>query len=176
MTKNTRHGLVLVYTGHGKGKTTSAMGMILRAWGQNMKVAMLQFVKSQRSNCGEHKALQRMGIEVVTMGSGFTWLGDNLEKNRASSLELWNIAREKIASGSYDMLVLDEFTYPLKFGWIQIEEVLEVLKKRSPELHIIITGRDANQELIDFADTAIEISKIKHHLDKGIKAQPGIEF
>ncbi len=173
MAEKNRTGLVQVYTGPGKGKTTSALGMLLRAWGQNMRVAMLQFVKSPDSICGEHRALQRLGVEMVTMGSGFMWVGANAEKNRVLSIELWNMVKGKISSGNYDMLILDEFTYPLKYNWIQIKEVLEVLKNRSPELHVIITGRDAPQELIDFADTAIEIRQIKHHLDKGIRAQPG---
>jgi len=119
MTEKARKGLIQVYTGDGKGKTTSALGMLLRAWGQDMKVAFLQFVKSASSICGEHRALQRLGIEVETVGAGFTWVGANLEKNRDYSIELWNSVKEKINSGKYDMLILDEFTYPLKFGWLE---------------------------------------------------------
>jgi cob(I)alamin adenosyltransferase len=100
----------------------------------------------------------------------------NSEKNRDCSVELWNLAAERINSGNYDMLILDEFTYPLKFGWVQMSEVGKVLKNRPAKLHVIITGRDAPQELIDLADTVMEIRSIKHHLDKGIPAQPGIEY
>jgi cob(I)alamin adenosyltransferase len=176
MTEKARKGLIQVYTGDGKGKTTSALGMLLRAWGQDMRVAFLQFVKSANSICGEHRALQRLGIEVETVGAGFTWVGTNLEKNRDYSNELWNSVKEKINSGEYDMLILDEFTYPLKFGWLRINEVRETLQNRPSGLHIIITGREAPQELIDLADMVIEIRQIKHHLNKGIQAQPGIEY
>jgi cob(I)alamin adenosyltransferase len=176
MTKKTVKGLVQVYTGSGKGKTTSALGMLLRALGHDMRVGVLQFVKSSNSVCGEHRALQHLGVEVITRGAGFTWVKKNLEKNRAYSIDLWNTAKEKINSGNYDLLVLDEFTYPLKFGWVSMGEVKQTLGNRPPELHVIITGRDAPQELIDLADTVMEIQSIKHHLDKGIPAQPGIEF
>lgn len=176
MDNRIRTSLVLLYTGNGKGKTTAALGMLLRAWGQNLRVAVLQFMKSSDLVCGEHSALQRLGLEIVTMGSGFTWVGNNLEKNCAQSIGLWNITMEKINSGNYDLLVLDEFTYPLKYGWISVNDALKVLKNRPPELHVIITGRDAPQELINFADTAMEVRQIKHHFQKGIKAQPGIEY
>jgi cob(I)alamin adenosyltransferase len=176
MTKISKRGLVQVYTGSGKGKTTSALGMVLRAMGHDMRVAVLQFVKSPTSVCGEHRSLQRLGAEVITLGAGFTWVGKNMEKNRDYARELWNVAKEKINSGNYEMLILDEFTYPLKFGWVSMVEVGEVLKNRPPGMHVVITGRDAPQELIDLADTVMEIQPIKHHLDKGIPAQPGIEF
>ncbi len=176
MTKKTDKGLIQVYTGSGKGKTTAALGMLLRAMGQGMRVAVLQFVKSPNSVCGEHRTLQHLGVEVITLGAGFTWVAENLEKNRDYSVELWKVATEKINSGRYDMLVLDEFTYPLKFGWVPMQEVEKVLINRPAGLHVVITGRDALQELIDLADTVMEIRSIKHHLDKGIRAQPGIEF
>jgi cob(I)alamin adenosyltransferase len=169
-------GLIFVIKGKGKGKTTSALGMLLRAWGRDMKVALLQFIKSPEVECGEHIALRRLGLEVVTLGSGFTWLENNIEKNRVHSIDLWALARQKIASGSYDLLVLDEFAYPLEYGWLPLPEVLAVLKQRPAGLHIVITGRYPPQELIDLADSVMEITAIKHHLEKGIKAQPGIEF
>jgi cob(I)alamin adenosyltransferase len=169
-------GLVIVITGEGKGKTTSALGMLMRARGHNQRTAILQFVKSPESECGELQSASLLGIEMLTGGAGFTWVGQNEEKNRIQSIEVWNQAREKINSGKYDMIVLDEFTYAFKYHWLQINEVIEVLNNRPSNLHIIITGRDAPAELIDFADAAMEIVQIKHHLKKGIKAQPGIEF
>ncbi len=169
-------GLVVVITGNGKGKTTSALGMMLRAYGQSLRVTMLQFIKSSDSDFGEHRALRKLGLEVITCGSGFTWIGENAKKNQIQSVELWNLAKEKMASGEYDLLILDEFTYTLKFGWIELPEFLEVLKNRPPRMHVIITGRDAPSELIEAADSAVEIRQIKHHLEKGIKAQPGIEY
>jgi cob(I)alamin adenosyltransferase len=169
-------GLLFVIQGRGKGKTTSAMGMLLRAWGNGLRVAMLQFIKSPEVESGEHRALKHLGIEVVTSGSGFTWIGENAEKNRACSLELWALARQKVASGSYGMLVLDEFTYPLEYGWIPLQEVLEVLKTRPPSMHIVITGRRPPEALVELADCVTEMSALKHHLEKGIRAQPGIEY
>jgi cob(I)alamin adenosyltransferase len=171
-----RKGLIFVIKGRGKGKTTSALGMLLRAWGRDMQVALLQFIKNPEVESGEHIALRRMGLEVVTLGSGFTWVEDNAEKNRVKSLELWALAIEKIASGKYDMLVLDEFAYPLEYGWIPLPEVLEILKTRPEGLHIVITGRFPPDELIELADSVVEIISVKHHLEKGTKAQPGIEF
>ncbi len=169
-------GLIFVIKGRGKGKTTSALGMILRGRGRGLKTALLQFIKSPQVESGEHISLRQLGVEVITLGSGFTWKEDNLEKNRALSLELWSLAKQKISSGSYDMLVLDEFAYPLQYGWIEMTEVLEVLKQRPAGLHIVITGRNPPDELIDLADEVSEIISIKHHLEKGIKAQSGIEY
>jgi cob(I)alamin adenosyltransferase len=158
-------GLLLVIMGKGKGKTTSALGMLLRAWGRDMPAALLQFIKSPEVETGEQIALRRLGLEVVTLGSGFTWIEHNIEKNRTCSIELWALTRQKIASGKYAMLVLDEFTYPLEYGWIPLPEVLEVLKGRPVEMHIVITGRYPPQALIDLADSVM-----------GIRAQPGIEY
>ena len=171
---NLTRGLVIVNTGKGKGKTTAALGMMLRAWGHDMKVVMLQFVK--HSTVGEHHAAQRMGVEMVAGGAGFTSKGDNAEKNQQMTKELWNLATEKINSGTYDMVILDELTYAFQYGWLKIDEVLDVLRQRPVKVHVIITGRNAPQALIDFADMAVEIMDIKHHRRQGIKAQAGIEF
>ncbi len=167
-------GLVIVNTGKGKGKTTAAMGMMLRAWGHDMKVVVLQFVK--HATVGEHHAAQRMSVEMVAGGAGFTFRGHNVDKNAQMARELWQVAVEKINSGVYDMVILDELTYTLQYGWLGIDEVLDVLRQRPEKLHVIITGRNAPQALIDFADTAVEIADIKHAHQQGIKAQAGIEF
>ena len=169
-------GLVMVNTGNGKGKTTAALGLLLRAWGHNMKVVMLQFVKSSTANYGEHRAARRIGMEIVTRGAGFTRGGKNVEANKKLAIELWDMAKEKINSGAYQMVVLDEFTYPLRYGWLSVEEVIDVLRHRPGEVHVVITGRDAPRELIDFADVVTESREVKHHLRKGIKAQAGVEF
>jgi len=169
-------GLVIVNTGDGRGKTTAALGLLLRAWGHNMRVVMLQFVKSSTADYGEHRAARQIGIEILARGAGFTWRGKNADKNKYLAIELWGLAKEKINSGAYHMVVLDEFTYPLRYGWLPLEEVLDVLRNRPGEVHVVITGRGAPQELIDFADAVAEIREVKHHLRKGIKAQPGIEF
>lgn len=167
-------GLVIVNTGKGKGKTTAALGMMFRAWGHDMKVVMLQFVK--HALVGEHQAAQRIGLEIVAGGAGFTSKRDNIEKNRRMSRELWDLAAEKINSGTYDIVILDELTYAFQYGWLEIDEVLDVLRHRPAKVHVIITGRDAPQALIDFADTVVEMMDIKHHRKEGIKAQAGIEF
>ena len=169
-------GLIMVNTGNGKGKTTAALGLLLRACGHNMKVVMLQFVKSSTADYGEHRAARRIGIEIVTRGAGFTRRGKNAEANKRLAIELWDMAKDKINSGAYQMVILDEFTYPLRYGWLSVEEVIDVLRHRPEEVHVVITGRDAPQELIDFADVATESKEVKHHLRKGIKAQAGVEF
>lgn len=169
-------GLVILNTGNGKGKTTSALGTLFRAWGHGMKVIMLQFIKRPDSECGEHQAAQRLGIEIIAGGTGFTGRDKNRDKSRLLSLELWDLAREKINSGAYEIVILDEFTYPLSYGWLPIKEVLNVLQNRPEQVHVVITGRNAPGELIDFADIVTEMKQVKHPLKKGINAQPGIEF
>lgn len=171
-----KQGLTIVYTGHGKGKTTAALGLLLRAWGRDMRVSMLQFIKSSASNNGEHIAARRIGIEVIPLGDGFTWKSKDLEVSKELALKLWRLAQEKMLSGDYDVLILDEFTYPLRYGWIEIEEVLETLRNRPDGVHIVITGRDAPSQLIDFADLVTEMKEIKHPFHEGIPAQIGIDF
>ena len=173
---NRATGLVIVNTGNGKGKTTAALGLLLRAWGHNMNVVMLQFVKSSTANYGEHRAARRIGVEILAGGTGFTQRGKNAGRNKHLARELWNVAKEKINSGAYHMVILDEISYPLRYGWLPVEEVIDVLRHRPEKVHVVITGRDVPQELIDFADVATEVREVKHHLRKGIKAQPGIEF
>jgi cob(I)alamin adenosyltransferase len=171
-----RKPLVIVYTGNGKGKTTAALGMMVRAWGRGMKVCMLSFIKSETSNYGEERAARRLGIEMIPLGAGFTWLSKDLEKDRALARRCWEVCKEKIASGEYDIIVLDEMTYPLTYGWLDIEEVLRTLRDRPRDLHVVITGRDAPQALIDFADLVTEMREVKHPFQLGIKAQPGVDF
>ncbi|MBM2831579.1 MAG: cobO [Dehalococcoidia bacterium] len=169
-------GLVIVFTGHGKGKTTAALGLLMRARGHGMKAAMLQFIKHSRSNFGEHRAARLLGLEITPLGAGFTRTSKDIEKSRALALQLWGIAREKLASGEYEILILDELSYPLQYGWIPVEEVLKVLRSRPWGMHVVITGRDVPPELIEFADLVTEMHEVKHPLRKGIKAQRGIEF
>ncbi len=169
-------GLVLLNTGDGKGKTTAALGILLRAWGHDMRVIMLQFIKRSTANFGEHRAARRIGIEIMAQGAGFTRGGKTIEENKRLSVELWDIAAGKIRSGNYNMVVLDELTHPLRHGWLSVEEVIDVIQNRPQEVHVVITGRGAPQKLIDFADMVVEMRNVKHHLHKGIKAQEGIEF
>jgi cob(I)alamin adenosyltransferase len=171
-----RQALVIVLTGQGKGKTTAALGVVLRAWGRGMKAVILQFVKARTSNYGENRAAKKLGIEMIPLGEGFTWLSKDIEKDKATARECWELARQKIGSGQYDIVVLDEITYPMSYGWITVEEVIDALRRRPRGLHVIITGRDAPQELIDFADLVTEMREVKHPYEKGLKAQPGIDF
>jgi len=165
VTKETT-GLVIVNTGRGKGKTTAALGVLLRAWGWEMKVVMFQFIKSSRSDMGEHRAAQQMGVEIFRAD----------QRSECQAIKLWDLARERINSGTYDIVILDELSYPLRYGWLSAEEVLDVLRRRPKGIHVIITGRNVPQECIDFADVVTEMREVKHPLRKGIKAQPGIEF
>ena len=169
-------GLVIVNTGNGKGKTTAAMGTAVRAWGRGLKVIILQFIKHSTANFGEQRAAQKMGLEMRVMGDGFTWRSQDLEKTADLAVAHWQDCKEIIASGEYDLIVLDEFTYPMHYGWVDTDEVIEVLKNRPEMQHIIITGRNAPEALVEYADLVTEMQVVKHPYQKGIKAQPGIEF
>ena len=171
-----RKPLVIVYTGNGKGKTTAALGVLLRAYGRGWTSVMLSFIKSETSNYGEERAGRKLGIEMIPLGGGFTWLSKDLKKDKALAQQCWGICKEKIGSGKYDLVILDEMTYPLNYGWLDVAEVIEVLRNRPPNLHVIVTGRDAPQPLVDFADLVTEMREVKHPFQQGIKAQPGIDF
>ena len=169
-------GLVIVNTGNGKGKTTAAMGVLFRAWGRDMRVIMLQFIKHTTANFGEQRAAQKIGVAMRAMGDGFTWRSRDLEQSADLARALWEDAKEVIASGEHDVVVLDEFTYPLHYGWIPTEEVIAALQGRPEMLHVIITGRNAPAALVEYADLVTEMNVVKHPYQSGIKAQPGIEF
>ncbi|HXH20681.1 MAG TPA: cob(I)yrinic acid a,c-diamide adenosyltransferase [Dehalococcoidia bacterium] len=171
-----RKPLVIVYTGNGKGKTTAALGAIFRAFGRGWRCIMLSFIKSETSNYGEERAARKLGIEMIPLGAGFTWLSKDIEKDKALARRCWEVCKEKIESGQYDLVVLDEMTYPLNYGWLDLDEVINVLRSRPPDLHVIITGRDAPQALVDFADLVTEMREVKHPFQQGIKAQTGIDF
>ena len=170
MTKTARQGLLILYTGNGKGKTTAALGQMLRAWGRGMRVAAFQFIKPRGLRSGEHLAAERLGIAIIPMGRGRGRSGPE------DAQQAWARCRETIYSGHYDMVVLDELTYPLAYGWLPIEVVMEALRGRPPSVHIVITGRNAPPELVEAAGLVTEMQEVKHPLKKGIKAQPGIEF
>lgn len=169
-------GLVIVNTGKGKGKTTAAMGVLVRAWGRGMKVIMFQFIKHSTANFGEQRAALKMGIEMRAMGDGFTWRSKDLDQSADLAREQWEECKTVIASGDYDVIVLDEFTYPMHYGWVDTAEVIDALKARPDMLHVIITGRNAPEALVEYADLVTEMNVIKHPYHEGIKAQPGIEF
>ncbi len=174
-----KKGLVIVHTGNGKGKTTAALGMLLRAWGRGMKVGVIQFIKNENARYGEIKAAERMGhIDWLTTGDGFTWTSQDMDETEAKACHGWQLAQERIASDRYDLLLLDEFTYPLHYGWLETEAVIAWLKAhKPPRLHLVITGRYAPEALIDYADLVTEMREIKHpYKEQGIRAQAGIEY
>jgi cob(I)alamin adenosyltransferase len=172
-----KKGLLIVNTGDSKGKSTAAFGMLLRAWGRGMRVCVIQFIKAKTGKWGEVKAAQKLGIEWIITGDGFVWLSKDLEETTAHALNGWEIAQQKIASGVYNLIILDEFTYPLQFGWLDTSAVLNWLQvHRPPGLHLVITGRSAPNALIQAADLVTEMRPVKHPYEQGIKAQPGIEF
>jgi cob(I)alamin adenosyltransferase len=172
-----RKGLVIVNTGNGKGKSTAAFGLLLRAWGRGLRVCVVQFIKSETGKWGEIKAAQKLGIDWFTTGDGFTWTSKDMDETVARALAGWEVAKEKIASGNYDVIVLDEFTYAMHFNWLDTDQVIDWLKTNKPaDLHLVITGRDAPVELIEYADLVTEMLEVKHPYQKGIQAQPGVEF
>lgn len=172
-----QRGLVILYTGNGKGKTTAALGLVLRAWGHGLRCCVIQFIKDERGRWGERIAGERLGIAWHTLGAGFTWQSRDLARDRRLAEEGWAVAREVITSGQYDLVVLDEFTYPLHFGWLDPAEVIDWLHANKPAaLHLVITGRHAVEPLIQFADLVTEMREIKHPFAQGIKAQRGIEY
>ncbi|MBN2115524.1 MAG: cob(I)yrinic acid a,c-diamide adenosyltransferase [Anaerolineales bacterium] len=171
-------GLVIVNTGNGKGKSTSAFGILLRAWGRGLRVCVVQFIKAETGQWGEVKAARKLGIGWFTTGDGFTWTSKDMDETAARALAGWETAKEKIVSRKYAVIVLDEFTYALHFGWLETSQVIDWLKANKPEdLHLVITGRDAPQALIEYADLVTEMREIKHPFAmQGIQGQPGIEF
>jgi cob(I)alamin adenosyltransferase len=175
--RSKRRGLVIVNTGNGKGKTTAALGVLLRAWGRKMRVGGIQFFKHENANYGELRALRHMGVELTPMGDGFTWTSRDIDETQAKAIHGWETAKRVIAEGGYDIFLLDEFTYVLSFGWLDVGEVVEWLRaNKPPALHLIITGRDAPEALIAYADLVTEMREVKHPYQHGIKAQPGVEF
>ena len=172
-------GLLMVHTGHGKGKTTCALGLLMRAAGRGLNCCMIQFMKSRNDRYGEHESAEKLGIEVHTMGDGFTWDTKNPEQDRQTARDTWNLCVEKLRSGAYDLLVFDELVYVLSYNMLPLTDVLEEfrsIRSSQPALHIVVTGRDAPPELIEAADLVTEMREIKHPFNAGIRAQQGIEF
>ncbi|MBW3628807.1 MAG: cob(I)yrinic acid a,c-diamide adenosyltransferase [Gemmatimonadetes bacterium] len=172
-----RHGLLIVNTGDGKGKSTAALGILLRAAGREMRVGMWQFIKSAETRYGEHIAAERLGVHIVPLGDGFTWLSENIAEDRARAEQGWSLCRQALSSGDYDVVIFDELTYPLRFGWLELEEVLTEIRNRPLGTHVVITGRNAPDGLIEAADLVTEMKLVKHpYREQGIGAQPGIEL
>ena len=177
-TKTQEKGLVIVHTGKGKGKSTAAFGLVFRALGNGMKVGIVQFVKGKWET-GERAALERFPGEVTitAMGDGFTWETQDRQRDIAAARAAWERAKAMISDEEHDMVILDELNIVLRYDYLAVEEVVEFLREHKPEMkHVVITGRNAKEELIDFADLVTEMEMIKHPFRSGIKAQRGIEF
>ena len=171
-----KKGLIIVNTGNGKGKTTAALGVALRACGYGMKVLMLQFFKGNWKY-GELRSAPKLGtFEIRPMGHGFTWESKDIEVDKRMVREAWKAASAEILSGKYDLVILDEINYALSYGFIPVEDVVDFLKKKPEMLHVILTGRNAKPEVIEIADMVTEMNEIKHPFNEGIVAQKGIEF
>lgn len=169
-------GLVIVNTGEGKGKSSSAFGVMLRAVARGWSVMVVQFIKSDKWQTGERKMAEQLGVEWITGGDGFTWESDDMDATRDAARDAWSRARAHVLSGDYDLVILDEATYPVTFGWIDVQDVVGALETRPSGVNVVITGRDADPALIEAADTVTEMRKIKHAFDTGIKAKKGLDF
>ncbi|WP_156296887.1 cob(I)yrinic acid a,c-diamide adenosyltransferase [Mycobacterium paragordonae] len=181
--------LLMVHAGDGKGKSTAAFGLALRAWNQGFRIAVFQFVKSAKWRIGEQTALERLGslhshtgeggpVEWFKMGSGWSWSrkAGTEDDHAAAAAEGWQEIKRRLAAEAHDLYVLDEFTYPMAWGWVDVDDVVETLTNRPGRQHVVITGRHADPRLIEIADLVTEMRKVKHPMDAGQKGQRGIEW
>jgi cob(I)alamin adenosyltransferase len=168
--------MVVVNTGNGKGKSSSAFGMMIRGVARGWNVAVVQFIKSGNWKVGEEKIGRQLGVDWHAFGDGFTWDSDDLSADRAHAAAGWQQAVDLINAGEHQLVVLDELTYLVSFNWLDVNEVVEAIKHRPPHVNIIITGRDAAPEIIDVADTVTEMHEVKHAYQQGIRAMRGIDY
>lgn len=169
-------GVLVINTGNGKGKSSAAFGVVARALGHGLKVAVVQFVKG-RSDTGEEAFFREQpGVDWHVGGEGFTWETQDRDRDAAAARHAWAVACRHLADPTVGLVVLDEFTYTLKYGWLDIEPVLAALKERPARQHVILTGRAAPQALRDLADTVTDMAMEKHAFQAGIKAMPGLEY
>jgi cob(I)alamin adenosyltransferase len=183
-TRQRRHRPVLgVHTGVGKGKSTAAFGLALRAWNQGWPIGVFQFVKSAKWKVGEERALRVLGasgeggtVAWHKMGEGWSWVQRRIEDSAEAAAEGWAQVRRDLTAETYRLYVLDEFTYPMKWGWVDVDEVIAVLRARPGTQHVVVTGRDADPRLVEAADLVTEMGKVTHPMDRGQKGQRGIEW
>ncbi|HEX6338347.1 MAG TPA: cob(I)yrinic acid a,c-diamide adenosyltransferase [Jiangellaceae bacterium] len=174
--RRTVPSVVVVNTGDGKGKSTAAFGLALRSLARDWQVAVVQFIKSGRWRTGEEAMLRRLGADWWTLGDGFSWESDDLDASRARAEAAWQHTMGVLAAGDHQLVVLDEISYPMNWGWIDTTEVIAAIRDRSPAVNVVCTGRDAPDELCELADTVTQMHKIKHAYDRGIMARRGIEY
>lgn len=170
-----RRGLLIVNTGNGKGKSTAAFGLALRATGRGKAVKIYQFMKVPSARFGEHRMFEQIGIPIEGLGDGFSWKSQDLERSAQLARDGWQKAKQTILSGEHFLVVCDEITYPLIYGWVDLADVVDTLKNRPKDVHVCLTGRKCPDEIIEIADTVTEMTPIKHAFDAGIPAQRGIE-
>jgi cob(I)alamin adenosyltransferase len=183
-TRQRRHRPILgVHTGVGKGKSTAAFGLALRAWNQGWPIGVFQFVKSAKWRVGEERALRVLGasgeggtVDWHKMGEGWSWVQRRIGDSEEAAVEGWLQVKRDLAAKTYRLYVLDEFTYPMKWGWVDVDEVVSTLRERPGTQHVVVTGRDADARLTDAADLVTEMGKVKHPMDAGQKGQRGIEW
>lgn len=168
--------VVIVHTGEGKGKSTAAFGTMLRAVAQGWSVAVVQFLKSGKWHVGEEAVARRLGVEWFAAGDGFTWDSTDLEETEAKAVAAWEFAKGLLREGRHRLLILDEATYPLVWGWVDADEAAAAVAARSSALNVIITGRDAPSQIIEVADTVTEMHKVKHAFDSGVHAIRGLDY
>jgi cob(I)alamin adenosyltransferase len=172
-----RTGVTLVHTGEGKGKSSSAFGVVFRAAGWGLNVCVIQYIKGMWKTGEQKAALKLDNIEWHALGDGFTWDTKNPEQDIQTSREIWEFSKQKILSEKYDLVILDELNYCTSYEWIEAQEIADFIKNQKPKwMHLIITGRNASAEVIEIADTVTEMKMIKHAFEDGIKAQQGVEF
>ena len=176
-TKTEERGLLIVHTGKGKGKSTAAMGLALRCIGHGMPVGIVQFVKGVWET-GERTVLEKFPdlVTIKAMGEGFTWDTQDRERDIAAARKAWEMAKQMIADPRYKMVILDELNIVLRYDYLPIEEIMETVRNKPRDLHLVITGRNAKEELIEAADLVTEMTQIKHPFRSGVKAQAGVEF
>jgi cob(I)alamin adenosyltransferase len=171
-----REGLLLVYTGQGKGKTTAALGLVFRALGRGLRVAVVQFIKG-KWRTGERAFADTIpGLTFLVMGDGFTWESEDLSRDRAAAQAAWAQASALIAAGEHQLVVLDELTYAFHYGFIALDDVLAALRARPNGVHVVITGRHAPEALCDLADLVTDMRSVKHPFERGQRAQVGIDY
>jgi cob(I)alamin adenosyltransferase len=170
-----RRGIVIVHTGNGKGKSTAAFGLALRAHGRGKAVHIYQFMKVPSARFGEHRLFAQIGVPIEGLGDGFSWKSRDLDHSAQLARDGWARAEATIRAGEHFLVVLDEIMYPLRYGWLLLEPVLACLRERPAHVHVVLTGRNAPDELVTLADTVTEMTLVKHHFQAGVPAQRGIE-
>ncbi|MGD8150743.1 cob(I)yrinic acid a,c-diamide adenosyltransferase [Ornithinimicrobium sp. Y1694] len=168
--------LVLVNTGHGKGKSTAAFGTLLRSRGRDWPTAVVQFLKSGKWRTGEEAMLRQLGVEWFSAGDGFSWDSADLDESRAKAVAAWAFSRELIAAGAHRMVMLDEISYPMNWGWIEVSDVVAALRDRPEDVSVFLTGREMPEPVIEVADTVTEMVVVKHAFQQGIRARRGIDY